>query len=95
MWALHSAQQDQWSESYVFSNSKIWLIYVCYITSGSEHGDEDQFDKDAKLKPTGDNPLSKSNALNDDDVFATAFVIMVAGYDTTGRNVHDPLHLYL
>merc|ERR1719381_264980 len=32
----------------------------------------------------GDNPLGKSNALNDDDVFAAAFVIMVAGYDTTG-----------
>ena len=74
-------------------------MYVCFIISGSEHGDEDQFDKDAKLKPTAaslsvDNPLSKSNTLNDDDVFATAFVIMVAGYDTTGRNVHDPLHLH-
>ena len=73
-------------------------MYVCYIISGSEHGDEDQFDKDAKLNPTAtlsaDNPLSKNNALNDDDVFATAFVIMVAGYDTTGRNVHDLLHIY-
>ena len=80
------------SGSYVFG--KIWVMYTCYIISGSEHGDEDQFDKDAKLNPTAaspsvDNPLSKSNALNDDDVFATAFVIMVAGYDTTGRNVHD------
>ena len=83
------------SRSHVFD--KIWLLYEYFIW-GSEHGEEDQFEKDAKLNSltsaSDNNRLNNSNALNDDDVFATAFVIMVAGYDTTGRKLHELYHYF-
>ena len=45
--------------------------------------DLDQFDKDAKLH--GDN--SNKSLLDEEAIVATALVIMVAGYDTTGSTL--------
>ena len=44
--------------------------------------DEDQFDRDAKIKSISSK--AQKAALGEDEIVATAFVILVAGYDTTG-----------